>query len=122
MFEFLKNLFGKSPADLEVSLNTGLNPPVIISDPDLKANGRKIRWTRKEGENFTFERLNDLDQAYFNDQSINMARTKISCKNRAPDTGDADKYPYEIVVKWNGDEYNSTKEGAPGGGKPVIRN
>ena len=122
MFEFFKNLFGKSPAELEVSLDTGLNPPVIISNQDLKANGRKIRWIRKEGETFTFERLNALNQVYFNDQGINKSRTKIKCNNRAPDTGDTDKYWYEIIVMWNGNAYSSTKNGVPPGDKPVVRN
>ena len=122
MFEFLQKLFGKAPVDLEVSLDTSLNPAVIISDPDLKASGRRIRWNRKQNESFTCERLNDLDQAYFNCQSINKSRTRVTCNNRAPDTGDTDQYEYEIIVKWNNILYSSTKSGAPGGGKPVIRN
>ncbi len=121
MFDFFRRLFGKAPVDLEVSLDTSLNPAVIISDTDVKAKGRRIRWNRKSGESFTIERLNDLNQAYFNCQSINIARTKISCNNRAPDTGDADEYEYEIIVKLNDILYSSTKDGV-GGGKPVIRN
>lgn len=112
----------KSKAVLEVSLDTTLNPPVVISNRNLKASGRKIRWKRKKGQTFTFERLGELDQAYFNNQSINMERTRIRCDNRAPDSGDSDKYEYVITVEWNGNEYTSTKSGAPGGDKPVIRN
>jgi len=113
----------KSKAVLEVSLDTTLNPPVVISNRNLKAGGRKIRWKRKKGQTFTFERLGELDQAYFYNQAINMSRTKIRCDNRAPDSGDTDKYPYVIVVEDGGVEYTSTVEnGAPPSDKPVIRN
>jgi hypothetical protein len=122
MFEFLKNLFGKAPLELEVSLDTGKNPPVEISNPDVDAGGRKIRWVRKAGETFAFESLNGLNQVYFNDQGINMNRTRIKCNNRAPNTGGTDKYPYEIIVKQGTDVYSSKKEGAPPDDKPVIRN
>lgn len=106
-------------AKLVVSLNPALDPPVIISNRKLDAEGRSIRWTRKKGETFTFKRLNGLDQAYFNKQSINKKRTRVSCGNRAPDGQD---FTYEIVVTLNNAEYTSTKSGGPGGDKPVIRN
>jgi hypothetical protein len=95
---------------------------VTISNPDLEAKGRKIRWRRKAGETFKFERLNDLNQVYFNKQGINLDRTKVSCSNRAPDTNGSDKYHYEILVKLGNDVYSSTKAGAPPDDKPVIRN
>lgn len=107
---------------LEVALNTALNPPVVISNRNLKAKGRKIRWVRKQGETFTFERLDELDQSYFNKQSISIYRDRISCNNRAPDTNDTDKYPYVIVIKKDGVEYTSTEVGPNPDGKPVIRN
>jgi len=113
----------KSKVVLEVSLDTSLNPAVVISNRDLKASGRKIRWNRKQGQAFNFVRLDELDQAYFNNQSINLDRTKIRCDNRAPDTGDSDKFPYVIVVELDGQQYDSTvQSGAPGEDKPVIRN
>lgn len=122
MFEFLKDLFGKSPLELEVSLDINKNPAVEVSNPDAKAEGRKIRWRPKEGETFKFERLNDLNQWYFNKQSINLDRTKISCSNRAPDTNGADEYHYEIKVKLGNNVYSSNKTGGPPDDKPVIRN
>ena len=112
----------KSKAVLEVGLDTTLNPPVVISNRNLKASGRKIRWKRKKGQTFTFESLEELDQAYFNNQSINMSRTKISCDNRAPNSGDTEKYAYVIVVEYNGQKYDSTKTGPNPDNKPVIRN
>ncbi len=121
MFEFLKNLFGKGTAILDVSLDITLDPQVIISNRKLNAGGKKIKWVRKDDDNnFNFERINDLNQSYFNKQSISLDRQKVTCNNRAPD--DNKDYPYEIVVIWNGNPYNSTKSGAPGDGKPVIRN
>ena len=122
MFDFLMKLFGQAKVDLEVSLDTGVNPAVTVSNPDLEAKGRKIRWTRKAGQTFKFERLNDLNQVYFDKQSINLNRTKISCNNRAPDANGADKYHYEILVKLGNDVYSTTKQGAPPDDKPVIRN
>lgn len=120
MFEFFKNLFS-GKAVLEVSLNPGGDPEVVVSEPDLEASGKKIRWVRKDNvHEFDFERLNDLNQAYFNKQSIGLDRQKISCNNRAPDTDE--KFEYEIVVLWNGNPYDSTKSGSPPDGKPVIRN
>lgn len=117
-----KKSSNNSRVDLEVSLDTTLNPPVIISNLDLKAGGRSIRWIRKPGETFTFVRLNALDQANFNEQGIKRDRTRVSCNNRAPDSGGTVKYWYEIVVDLNGQEYKSTKTGPNPGDKPVIRN
>lgn len=121
LFEFFKNLFGGAKKELDVSLNTAMDPPVRISEQDANAEGRKIRWKRKEGETFKFKRLNDLDQVYFNKQSISLDREKVSCSNRAP-KNPSTKYEYEIVVTLDNNEYTSTKSGAPPGGKPVIRN
>jgi len=106
-------------AKLVVSLNPALDPPVIISNRRLNAEGRDIRWNRKKGESFTFKSLKGLDQAYFNKQSINLKRNRISCGNRAPDGVD---FTYEIVVTLNGVDYTTTKTGGPGEDKPVIRN
>jgi hypothetical protein len=117
-----KKSSNNSRVDLEVSLDTTLNPQVIISNLDLNAGGRSIRWIRKPGETFTFVRLNALDQANFNEQSIKRDRTRVSCNNRAPDSGGTVKYWYEIVVDLNGLEYKSTKTGPNPGDKPVIRN
>jgi hypothetical protein len=106
---------------LEVSLNPALNPPVVVSNRDLNAKGRRIRWQRKKNETFTFERLEELDQAYFNKQSISLDRDRINCGNRAPENSTVE-YEYVIVVKLNGQEYTSTKPGPNPDGKPVIRN
>ena len=122
MFEFFENLFGGAKKKLEVSLNLTANPPVEISEQDADAKGHKsIRWKRKAGETFKFKRLNDLNQAYFNKQSISLDREKVSCNNRAPDDP-SEKYEYEIVVTLGNSVYTSTKIGSPPGGKPVIRN
>lgn len=121
MFDFFKKLFGLDKAEFEVSLNPALDPPVIIPERDYDVKGRKIVWKRKTNETFKFERLNDLDQAYFNKQSISLNREKVSCNNRAPENP-TEKYEYEIVVKQGNNVYSSTKSGAPPGGKPVIRN
>ena len=106
-------------ATLKVSLDTNLDPPVIISTRKFDANGRGIRWQLKKGADYTFKRLNELDQAYFNRQSINMKRTKITCNNRAPGGYESE---YEIIVTKGNKDYSSTKSGSPPGGKPVIRN
>jgi len=120
MWEFLKNFFGGKVV-LEVELNPGLDPPVIISNRDLTAEGKKIRWKRNDDvHDFEFKRLNDLDQAYFNEQSIDLDRQKVKCNNRAPDNTDA--FEYEIIVRWDDNDYSSTKSGSPPDGKPVIRN
>ncbi len=109
----------KNKVVLEVSLDTTLNPPVVISDRKLNAVGRKIQWKRKKGETFEFDRLNELDQAYFYRQSIDVDRKKITCNNRAPA---GPEYPYVIVVTQGGVKYDSTKTGPNPDGKPVIRN
>lgn len=121
MFDFFMNLFGGARKELEVSLDPALDPPVRISEQDAAAEGRKIRWKRKATETFEFKRLNDLDQVYFNKQSISLDREKVSCNNRAPENPST-KYEYEIVVTLGNYEYTSTKSGSPPGGKPVIRN
>jgi hypothetical protein len=122
MFEFFKNLFGGAKRELEVSLNLSGNPKVEISEEDASVKGhKKIRWKRKAGETFKFKRLNDLNQVYFNRQSISLDREQVSCRNRAPDDP-TKEYEYEIVVTLNNNEYTSTKSGSPPGGKPVIRN
>jgi len=106
-------------ATLEVSLNTALDPPVIISKRKFDANGRGIRWKMKKGADYTFKQLNELDQAYFNKQSINLKRKTITCNNRAPGGYEC---AYEIVVTQNNVDYTSTKTGTPPDGNPVIRN
>lgn len=110
---------GNRRANLVVSLHIGLDPEVRISEHKLDAAGRKIRWKRKKNETFKFKRLNELDQAYFNKQSIDLDRKKITCNNRAPAGKD---FEYEIIVTLNGTDHTSTKSGSPPGGKPVIRN
>ena len=109
---------------LKVSLNLAEDPPVLISDPRAVARGKnRIRWVRDDDTlDFEFLRLNELDQAYFNRQSINLNRTRINCRNRAPDSDPKVDYVYEIVVRYNGNNYKSTAPGAPPGGRPVIRN
>jgi len=119
--DFFKKLFGGTMV-LDVSLNTGEDPPVIISSRDSDATGRKIIWRRKDPEHaFEFTRLNDLNQWYFPNQSIDMNRKAVRCYNKAPK--DPDKtYEYEIKVTFDNVIYTSTKSGSPPGGKPVIRN
>lgn len=120
MFKFFFGWFSNK-AVLEVHLDPALDPPVIISNRDLDASGKKIRWKRNDAvHEFSFKRLNELNQAYFYRQSIDLDRQQVRCNNRAPNTND--EYPYEIVITWNNNDYSSTKSGAPPGGKPVIRN
>ena len=108
-------------AILEVSLNPTLDPQVIISSRDFDAKGQKIRWIRSDDvHEFNFTNLNFLTQVYFNRQSIDLDGQLVKCRNRAQENDH--KYEYEIVVSYNGNVYTSTKSGAPGGGKPVIRN
>lgn len=111
----------KNSAVLEVSLNPALDPPVIISDRDYDAKGQRIRWIRKdEVHEFDFKELNYLTQRYFYRQTIEPDGQILKCRNRAPENGD--EYEYEIIVTWQGDDYTSTKSGAPPSDKPVIRN
>ena len=75
---------------LKVSLDLSANadPNVVISDRRLKAKGAKIRWEKDDdNHDFKFKRLNELNQALFNQQSIDLDREKIRCNNRAPEDG-----------------------------------
>ena len=111
----------KNSAVLKVSLDPALDPAVIVSSRDYNANGQKIRWIRDDDvHEFDFKQLNYLTQRYFYRQTIETDGQLLKCRNRAPDN--ADGYEYEIVVRWQGKDYTSTKSGSPPGDKPVIRN
>ena len=111
---------------LDVKLDPTANPPVIISNRDVNAEGQVIRWRKASDAtiDFDFERLDELDQVYFPCQSIDEDRKRVRCNNRAPTVPmNPPDYPYTIVVKSGGITYDSTRRG---GGqpqdKPVIRN
>ena len=109
--------------NLKVSLDTtpGANPAVIVSSRNVNLKGKNVRWKRdKNGPEFEFWRLNDLDQAAFPFQGINKKRTRAFCNNKAPDP--SSPYEYTIIVKYDNVYYDTTMSGIPPNPKPVIRN
>jgi hypothetical protein len=125
MFDWLKSLFsGKSQHEtLEVELvsdNAG-GYTVTVSPLSINVEGRRIRWIQKSGSTpaFKFFDLRELPMWDFPRQSINNARTRLSCRNE----DNEGPFEYVIAVEANNTIYDApTPSGNPAGDKPVIRN
>lgn len=106
-----------SAKKIEVFLNIGGNPEVIL-DRDISGfKKNKIQWVRGDGEDFEFMTLN-----YWSDGCLSNKDEKphkIEADNDSSNTGE---HEYVIRVRSEQGEHSTTVEGPPTGDKPVIRN
>ena len=106
-----------SEKKIEVFLNIGGNPEVIL-DRDVSGFKRnKIEWVRGDGEDFEFLTLN-----YWLDGSLSNKDEKAHKIEADNDTTNKGPHEYVIRVKSQKGEHSTTVQGPPTGDKPVIRN
>jgi len=108
---------------VQVSLDTSVNPPVIVSPRvhDVNSGNQTIKWERANNQTFTFTSLSGLPNPPFSNLSVSDSEITITDNNRS-----AAAYGYTIVVTYGGQQYSTApsrpnpREQSNGG--PVINN
>lgn len=106
-----------SDKNIDVYLNIGGNPEVVLDRDASGFKKNKIKWVRGDGEDFDFAGI-----AYWSDGALSnddVKDHKIEADNDDCNTG---AHEYVIIVSKDGVSYSTTESGPPTGGKPVIRN
>lgn len=109
--------------NLDVSLDTSANPPVVISSRKADANsGDKIKWHREGGAlAFKFTSFEPEAVPFTN---VDVADNKTECDFQPGSDPSGTEYQYTITVEYDGDTYTSDEADVtvPTEGKAVIRN
>lgn len=106
-----------SEKKIEVFLNIGGNPEVVLDRDVSGFKKNKVQWVRGDGEEFEFLSLNYwLDGCLSNKDE---QPHKIKADN---DTGKTGPHEYIIRVRSKQGDHSTTIQGPPTGDKPVIRN